>query len=201
MIRDGLIDINDLPFLCSRSILFPGLDLLTFNISSHGDIENIVVVDVDEVIILELEYLPPSRLNSGELEVVSSCSLSSRCVDGEDVMPWHVGSDSFGPVIKVPFLGVETVWCLDDWLALDDIEISTRLESRDDEEKSLNIQSEFSGELALLWISLHLVDVHDLPLLGSFLIEASDDNVLVVLIVSESNSKSLLLLVDEEVSL
>lgn len=116
-------------------------------------------------------------------------------------MPWHVRSDSFSLVIKVPLLGVKAVWCLNDWLTLDDIEISTGLESRDYEEESLNIESEFGGELALLWIGLHLVGVHNLPLLGDLLVEASDDNVLVVLVVSESNGKSLLLLVNDEVSL
>jgi hypothetical protein len=201
LIWDSSVDVKDLPFLGLWVILFPGLDWLSFNISSHVNIKDVVVLDVDEVLVLVLEYLPPSWLNLFEAEDVSSGSLVSWCSNSEECMLWLISSNRLGPVVEVPFLWIETVCCLDDWLALNNIEISAGLKSRDNEEKSLNIHTEFGRKLSLLGIRFHLIDVHDLPLLGSLLGKFGDHNVLVVLVLSIRNIKCLSLLIENEVTL
>jgi hypothetical protein len=134
LIWDSSVDVKDLPFLGLWVVLFPGLDWLSFNISSHVNIKDVVVLDVDEVLVLVLEYLPPSWLNLFEAEDVSSGSLVSWSSNCEECMLWLISSNRLGPVVEVPFLWIETVCCLDDWLALNNIEISAGLKSRDNEE-------------------------------------------------------------------
>jgi hypothetical protein len=56
----SFVEIDYLPFLCSAAIVVPDLDLVSFFILSSLDIKCKVIAEVDELIILVLEYLPPS---------------------------------------------------------------------------------------------------------------------------------------------
>jgi hypothetical protein len=68
----GLVKIADLPSLVGSIMLFPGDDLLSFNIFALVDIDCFTVLDVEEMLINVLEDLPPLRVSAPDLHVVGS---------------------------------------------------------------------------------------------------------------------------------
>jgi len=68
----SLVNIDDSPLLMSASIVGPDTNLLSFNIFASSNVKYLLVVEVDELLILILEDLPPSRVGAPDLQVVGS---------------------------------------------------------------------------------------------------------------------------------
>jgi len=61
------------------SVVAPNLNWVSFFIFTTSYIKNLIVVPVDELVVLILEYLPPSRVSAPDLHV----TCSSRALDVE----------------------------------------------------------------------------------------------------------------------
>jgi hypothetical protein len=66
----SFVKVNDSPSLGSCSIVTPYLYWVSFFILSSSDIEDFAVVPVDELVVLILEDLPPSRVGAPDLHVI-----------------------------------------------------------------------------------------------------------------------------------
>jgi hypothetical protein len=66
----SFVKIDNLPLLGFGSIVTPNLNWVSFFILSSSDIEDFAVVPVDELVVLILEDLPPSRVSAPDLHVV-----------------------------------------------------------------------------------------------------------------------------------
>jgi hypothetical protein len=76
--------------------------------------------------------------------------------------------------VEVPFLGSSSISGLDDNVSVvDDIEISVFSHLRDNIEISVNIHTESLVEFTLLWFSLPLVSIDDIPLLRNMVLSGS----------------------------
>jgi hypothetical protein len=86
-------------------------------------------------------------------------------------------------LIEVPDLGLEGVWCLDYKVSVvDNIKISVVWKLRNNEEISLNIETEVFVEFSLLWLFWHFISIDDIPLLVDTTVLLVDNNVSVLFI-------------------
>jgi hypothetical protein len=69
-----LVNIEDLPFLSFGSVVAPNLNWVSFYIFSSSNIKGLVVGPVDELVVLVLEDLEPSRVSAPDLHVVGFTS-------------------------------------------------------------------------------------------------------------------------------
>jgi hypothetical protein len=100
-----------------------------------------------------------------------SCSSSTLDVPRLVVVS---GSDGLGLLVEVPDLSLSSVWSLDDHISVvDQIDVSSTWQSRDDVEISLNKQSKLLVKLSLLWLRV-LVNIHNLPLLSKVVTSISN---------------------------
>jgi hypothetical protein len=67
--------------------------------------------------------------------------------------------------MEVPRLGISSIWCLDNKVSSEDIEVSSGFHVGNNVEWSLNIESVLFVEFTLLWFSLPLVSIDNIPLL------------------------------------
>jgi hypothetical protein len=56
------IKINNIPLLMLASVVTPNTNLLAFLVFGASNIEDLAGLPVDELVVLVLEYLPPSRV-------------------------------------------------------------------------------------------------------------------------------------------
>jgi hypothetical protein len=68
----SLVKINDIPLLVLSTVVTVYLNSLSFLILGSCDIKYLTVLPVDELVILVLEYLEPSRISAPDLHVVGS---------------------------------------------------------------------------------------------------------------------------------
>jgi hypothetical protein len=66
----SLVKIKDLPFLSFGSVVTMYLDWVSFFIFSSSNIKDLVAGEVDELIVIVLEDLEPSRVGAPDLHVV-----------------------------------------------------------------------------------------------------------------------------------
>jgi hypothetical protein len=80
--------------------------------------------------------------------------------------------------MEIPDLSLSSVWCLDNHVSVvDQVEVSAVWKFGDNVEVSLYIESESFIELSLLWLSLPLVSVDNVPLLVDFSVFWMDNDV------------------------
>jgi hypothetical protein len=70
----SLVNINNLPLLMFASVVAPNSYSLAFNVFSSSYIKYLIVIPVDELTVLILENLEPSRVSAPDLHVVGSTS-------------------------------------------------------------------------------------------------------------------------------
>jgi hypothetical protein len=66
----SLVKIKDLPFLSFGTVVTMYLDWVSFFIFSSSNIKDLVAGEVDELIVIVLEDLEPSRVGAPDLHVV-----------------------------------------------------------------------------------------------------------------------------------
>jgi hypothetical protein len=66
------VNVKDSPLLMVTLVVAPDSYCMSFFILSSLDIKDLVILPVDELFILILEDLPPSRVSAPDLKVVSS---------------------------------------------------------------------------------------------------------------------------------
>jgi hypothetical protein len=69
-----LVKINNIPSLSLGSIVTPNSNWVAFNILAALDVKSLAALPVDELVVLILEYLEPSRVCAPDLHVVGSSS-------------------------------------------------------------------------------------------------------------------------------
>jgi hypothetical protein len=74
---NGFVKIDYIPLLVLSTVVTVYLNSLSFLILGSCDIKYLTVLPVDELVILVLEYLEPSRVSAPDLHVVGS----SRTLD------------------------------------------------------------------------------------------------------------------------
>jgi hypothetical protein len=85
--------------------------------------------------------------------------------------------------VEVPNLRVSAIGCLDDHVSVvDQVKISIVWELRDYMEWSFDVETELFIQLSLLWLSLPLINIHNVPLLMDAIVFVVDSNVPVLLI-------------------
>jgi hypothetical protein len=89
-------------------IVVVNTDSLSFYILSTSDIKNLAISPVDELILLILEKLEPSRVGTPDLHVISFTSTL-------DIPRLIVQSSSNGQglLVEIPNLGLSSVWSFD----------------------------------------------------------------------------------------
>jgi len=93
---------------------------LTFFVFTSFYIKNFLVLPVDELTILILENLPPTRVSAPDLHVL----CSSRVLNIPRLVVVS-GSDGQRLLVEVPDLGSSTVWNLDDHISVvDQVKVS-----------------------------------------------------------------------------
>jgi hypothetical protein len=70
----SFVKIDNSPSLVFTAIVAVDTDCLSFNILSSSDIKYFTVLPIDELAVLILEYLEPSRVSAPDLHVVGSTS-------------------------------------------------------------------------------------------------------------------------------
>jgi hypothetical protein len=116
----SFIEINDIPLLVSCLTVTENSNCLTFFILASFNFNDLVVVPVNELVILILENLEPSRVGAPNLHVVG---LTRRFDVPRLVV--QSGSDSQGLLVEVPDLGSSSVRDLDDHVSVvDQVKIS-----------------------------------------------------------------------------
>jgi hypothetical protein len=116
----SFIEINDIPLLVSCLTVTENSNCLTFFILASFNFNDLVVVPVNELVILILENLEPSRVGAPNLHVVG---LTRRFDVPRLVV--QSGSDSQGLLVEVPDLGSSSVRDLDDHVSvIDQVKIS-----------------------------------------------------------------------------
>jgi hypothetical protein len=187
------VKINNSPSLVLSTVVTPHLNCRTFLIFASFNIEDLVGLPVDELILLILENLPPSRVSAPDLHVIGS----TRALD----IPRLVivsGSDGQGLLMEVPDLGSSTVWNLNDHVSIvNEIEISVVWHFRNNVEVSLNIESESLIELSFLWFTFPFINIDNVPLLVNFIVRTIDCNVSVFSINSSLDFQCLSFLVHD----
>jgi hypothetical protein len=86
-------------------------------------------------------------------------------------------------LIEVPDLSLEGVWCLDYKVSVvDNIKISVVWKLRNNEEISLNIETEVFVEFSLGWFSWIFIGIDNVPLLvkSAMLLPCDDVSVLII---------------------
>jgi hypothetical protein len=68
----SFVKINNLPFLVSSVVVTENTNCSTFFILTSSNIKHLVVIPVDELAILILENLPPTRVSAPDLHVLCS---------------------------------------------------------------------------------------------------------------------------------
>jgi hypothetical protein len=97
----------------------PDTNFLTFYILTLYNIKGLSALPVDELAVLVLEYLPPSRVGAPDLHVVGS----SRVLNVEGLVVVS-GSDGQRLLMEVPDLGSSSISCLDDHVSIvDQVEV------------------------------------------------------------------------------
>jgi hypothetical protein len=70
-----LIEIQDVPLLSFASVVTPDLNGLAFFVLASSDVKDFAALPVDELVVLILEDLPPSRVGAPDLHVVGSSGV------------------------------------------------------------------------------------------------------------------------------
>jgi hypothetical protein len=117
----GFIEIDNIPLLSGRSVVTPYSNSLSFLIFASSDIKGFAVLPIDELVILILENLEPSRVSAPDLHVISSSStldiprlIVVSCSDGQR---W---------LMEVPDLGLSSIGSLKDHVSIvDQIHVSS----------------------------------------------------------------------------
>jgi hypothetical protein len=174
----------------SSSIISPDTDWLSFNIFSTFDIENFAALPVDELILLILENLEPSRVGAPDLHIVGL----ARTLDIPRLVVVS-GSDGKRLLVEVPNLCSSSIWNLNDHVSIvDQVKISVVWQGRNDVEVSFNIEAELFVELTLSWFLLVLINIDDSPSLVNLSVLGFHDKVSVLVIKSTVNSHDITLL-------
>jgi hypothetical protein len=131
-----------------------------------------VLNDVTEVLALILEELPPSWVGAPDSHV----GWSSIAGNVERLIVVST-LDSQWSLVEVPCLCSLGVRCLDGKVsAVDQFKISVVWQLGDNEEVSLNIETEVLVELSSGWFSLPFINIDDVPVLvDSFMVWQSLD--------------------------
>jgi hypothetical protein len=188
-----LVKIDNSPSLSCSSIVSMYLNWVSFFVLTTLNIKNLTTLPVDELILLILEDLPPTRVCAPDLHV----SCSSRALDIPRLIVIS-SSDSQGLLVEVPDLGSSAVWNLDDHVSVvNEIEISVVWQFRNNVEISLNVKSESLIELSFSWLTLPFINVDDVPLLVDSILLLVDSDVSVFSVSSTLNFQYLTSLVDD----
>jgi hypothetical protein len=193
----SFIYIQYIPSLGFASVIRKDLDWVSFHIFTTSDIESLTSLPIDELVVLIFENLPPSWVGAPDLHIVGS----SRALDVPRLVVVS-GSDGQRLLVEVPSLGSSAIWCLDDHVSIvDQIEVSVVWKLWDNEEISLNIETEFLVQLSLGWFFLVLINIDYSPSLVHLAVLVFDHNVSVLIIKSSWNSYNLSSFVYDEVVL
>ena len=76
LILSSFVNVEYCPLLVVSSVVAPYSNCLTFFVSTALDIKDLAVLPVDELLVLILEDLPPSRVGAPDLHVVGSTRAS-----------------------------------------------------------------------------------------------------------------------------
>jgi hypothetical protein len=117
----SFIKIDYLPLLVFTSVVTVNPNWVSFLILCTSDIKDLVIGPVDELVILILEDLEPSRVGTPDLHVISFTSTL-------DIPRLIIisSSDSQGLLVEVPNLSLSSVSCLDDHISIvDKIKVSS----------------------------------------------------------------------------
>jgi hypothetical protein len=111
------VKIDNVPLLCSTSIVAGDYNWATFSIFATLNIKNFAGLPVDKLVVLVLEYLPPIRVCAPDSHAVGSSIVSD--VKGLVVVS---GSDGQRLLMEVPHLSSSSVGDLDHHVSIvDDI--------------------------------------------------------------------------------
>jgi hypothetical protein len=153
---------------CSSFIIF-----WTSNIQA-----SIWLLNVAEVLSLECEDLPPTRISAPDLHI----AWSSWACD----IPWLVVESSLDgqwSLVEVPHLSVSGVRCLDNHISIVyQVKVSARFQLGYDMEISFDIQTEIFVQFSLSWFTLPLINIDDVPLLVDLSMFVPNNDVSVFLI-------------------
>jgi hypothetical protein len=100
-------------------------------------------------------------------------------------------------LVEVEFLGIITVWCLDDQVVSENVEISCACHGSLDVEVSFYVQAEVFVEFTFLWLFLVLINIDDIPFLMDLSTWLVDDDVSVLTVNTSLDIDSIALLIDD----
>ena len=103
-------------------------------------------------------------------------------------------------MVEEEFLGIITVWCLDDQVVSKNVKISCACHGSLNVEMSFYIQAEVFVEFTFLWLFLVLINIDDIPFLVDLIIFLVDDDVSVLTVNSSLDIDSITLLIDDVLS-
>jgi hypothetical protein len=116
----SLVKIKNVPLLVSTAVVVVHTNSLTFNIFRSSNIKDLVVSPIDELVLLILEKLEPSRVGTPDLHVIGS----TRALDIPRLIVISC-SDCQRLLVEIPDLSFSCVWCLDDHVSVvDQVEVS-----------------------------------------------------------------------------
>jgi hypothetical protein len=157
----SLINIDNLPFLVSSSVVLVNNYWTSFSIFSSINIKDLTVLDVNELFSSILEDLPPLWVGSTNLQVFTSTIAYD--------VPWLVvdlGLDGQWSLIEPPDLSLLSISSLDNHVSIvDDLKISSWTQSWNNMEWSFDVKSKFFIEFTLGWLTLPFVNEDNIPLL------------------------------------
>jgi hypothetical protein len=189
-----LVFIDNIPSLVNLTMIAVDNYFGSFFVLSSWDIKNLVVGPVDELVVLVLEELPPVWIGAPDLHVLGF----SWALDVE----WLVVQsclDSQRSLVEIPCLGLSSIWCLDDHGSVtDQVEVSVWCQFRDNEEISLNEETEVFVKFSLNWFSWILVNIDDVPLLVNLSMLVPHNDVSVFSVKTTMDIDDLTLLIDNE---
>lgn len=104
-----ILNINDRPLLVQTVVLWISNNVLSLNILSLVDVEDLTL-DIDDVCSYVFEELPPVRVGTLDINVLSTTIAD----DMKSIGCCSSGSNCLGLPVEEPLLRCSTVWYLND---------------------------------------------------------------------------------------
>jgi hypothetical protein len=97
--------------------------------------------------------------------------------------------------MEIPDLSSSSVWCFDDHVSIvNQVEVSVLWQFRDNIEVPLDVKTELLIEFSLSWLTLPLVNIHNIPLLIDLTMGWMNNDVLLLSVNSTLDVKYLSIL-------
>jgi len=176
-----LIKIKNSPFLSSSTVSSVHHNIVSFLIFSTMNIQYFTVLNVYNVLSIQFELLEPVLLSVSCVQVIAS-SISMNV----QRLSWCLALDGQTLLVEPPNLALVAIWLLDDnllmWWWIYSLEVSSSWKHWFNMEWPFNVETEVFIEFSLLWFTLPVINIDDVPKLVQLSIALAHDNVFVFII-------------------